>query len=279
MTAPAVRSIFLAVAPNGARKTKADHLRLPITPGELADCAAACRDAGACMVHLHVRDELGRHSLDIGAYRDAIGAIRRAVGDSLVIQVTTEAVGIYRPAEQMAVIRGLRPEAVSMAIRELFSDDSAEAEAAAFLTWAHDVSVAIQFILYDSRDVQKYLDLRSRGIVRAGRHWVLFVLGRYGGGASSFEDLLPMYTVWSANAELTGSVAWAVCAFGQREIESAVASVALGGHARIGFENNLLLPDGRVARNNAELISSFADIARDLGYRTATAGELRDAFS
>ena len=272
-------SIYLAIAPNGARKNKSDHPRLPITAGELADCAVACRDAGACMIHLHVRDSLGRHSLDISAYHEATQAIRQAVGDSLVVQVTSEAVGTYRPCDQMNMVRGLRPEAVSMAVRELFSADAPEPEIAAFLTWTHKSRIAIQFIVYDALDVQIYLALRRRGLIPSGRHWVLFVLGRYTGGTSRFQDLLPMYSAWCADLAFTADVGWAVCAFGRRETECAVASVALGGHVRIGFENNLLLPDGRVAHDNAELVGGFAEVARKLGYRLSTADELREFVS
>ena len=82
--------VFLAVAPNGARKTKADHPALPITPAELAATAAACAEAGAAMIHLHVRDADQRHSLDVEAYRAAIAAVRSAVGEDLVIQATSE---------------------------------------------------------------------------------------------------------------------------------------------------------------------------------------------
>jgi len=270
--------VFLAVAPNGARKSKADHPSLPITPAELADCALACRDAGACMIHLHVRDAAGGHSLDVEAYRAATRAIRKAVGDGLVIQVTSEAVGTYSPREQIDMVRGLRPEAVSIAVRELFTGDVRERDSAGFLAWAHDERITVQFILYDAADVYAYLALRKRGIIPPSRHWVLFVLGRYTGGQSRFQDLLPMHAAWCADPRVVEGIAWAVCAFGQRECECAVASLTLGGHVRMGLENNLLLPDGCTARDNAELLGNFAGIARGLGYRLSTADEMRAFF-
>ena len=97
--------VLLAVAPNGARKTKADHPEIPITPDEIAQAAAACAEAGASMIHLHVRDNDDKHTLDPDAYRSAIAAIRRETGDRLVIQATSEAVGIYAPDQQMAMVR------------------------------------------------------------------------------------------------------------------------------------------------------------------------------
>src|SRR5688572_22904819 len=117
---PAVRAI--AVAPNGGRRGKADHPALPIGPRELASTAAACLEAGAAMIHVHVRDRDGGHLLDADAYRETTNAIRDAVGERLVIQVTSESVGRYQPAEQMAVVRATRPEAVSLALRELVPD-------------------------------------------------------------------------------------------------------------------------------------------------------------
>ena len=81
--------LVVAVAPNGARKSQQDHPALPITPEEIAREAAACAEAGAAMLHLHVRDAQGRHSLDVEAYRTAIAAVRRAVGQRMILQVTT----------------------------------------------------------------------------------------------------------------------------------------------------------------------------------------------
>lgn len=123
MTTPAVAvgtawpPLILAVAPTGARLTKADHAALPMTADEIARDAARCLERGACMVHLHVRDHNGRHTLDVDAYRDATAAIRRATGERLIVPATSEAAGLYAPAEQMAVIRGLCPQAIGSRLR------------------------------------------------------------------------------------------------------------------------------------------------------------------
>jgi uncharacterized protein (DUF849 family) len=249
---------------------------LPITPQELADCAVACREAGASMLHLHVRNNEGVHSLEPSDYRPSIEAVRRAVGNSLVLQLTSEAVGVYAPSQQRSIIRELHPEAVSLALREMLPDTTAEREGAAFLAWAHREGIIVQFILYSPEDVARYVDLRRRGLIPEGRHWVLFVLGRYTPGQrSSLADLLPLLSVWQAAGETTAGVAWATCAFGPREIECGLGAAALGGHVRIGFENNLHMPDGRIARDNAELVACFADLARRLGHSLADAGGLR----
>ena len=93
-------ALVIMVAPNGARRIKADHPRLPITPAEIADEAVPCAEAGASVLHVHVRSDDGRHTLDAELYRAAIDAVRQRLGERMVIQVTTEAVGRYGPAEQ-----------------------------------------------------------------------------------------------------------------------------------------------------------------------------------
>src|SRR5688572_33343529 len=120
------KPVAIAVAPNGGRRTQADHPALPLTPAELARVAAECLDVGAAMIHTHVRDRDGGHLLDAEAYRAAISAIRAEVGDDLVLQITSESLGRYRAEEQMAVVRETRPEAVSLALRELSPDAAAE---------------------------------------------------------------------------------------------------------------------------------------------------------
>lgn len=262
--------LILAVAPNGARKTKADHPALPMSPAEIARCAAECAEAGAAMIHLHVRDRDGGHTLDAEAYRAAIGAVRRETGGRMVIQATTEAVGLYRPEEQMAMVREVRPEAVSLALREIVPDGAHERPAAEFLAWLRAEGIAPQFILYSAEDVARFDDLVARGVVPEGRHFVLFVLGRYTPGQRSTPaDLLPFL---GANA---AGHAWAVCAFGPRETACAVSAAALGGHARVGFENNLVLPGGSIAPNNAALVAATAAGTAAIGRPLADAPTAR----
>ncbi len=103
--------LVVIVAPNAARRTKANHAKLPITPAEIADEGVRCAEAGASVLHVHVRSDDGRHTLDAKRYRAAINAVRRKVGERMMIQTTTEALGCYVPAEQMAMVRALHPEA------------------------------------------------------------------------------------------------------------------------------------------------------------------------
>ena len=82
--------LLITVAPNGAYKQRPDHAALPITATELGQTAKQCLDAGAGMIHMHIRDAEGRHSLDVHGYRDAQQAVKAAVGDELIIQITSD---------------------------------------------------------------------------------------------------------------------------------------------------------------------------------------------
>ncbi|HSR72967.1 MAG TPA: 3-keto-5-aminohexanoate cleavage protein [Kiloniellales bacterium] len=266
--------MILAVAPNGARKTQADHPAIPIAPEEIGRCAAACAESGAAMIHLHVRNRDGGHTLDPDAYRAAIAAVRRETGDRVIVQATSESVGLYQPAEQMAMVRALKPEAVSLAVREFAPDAASEATAAAFFAWVARERILAQYILYSDEDLMRFDDLIARGVVPPGPHFVLFVLGRYTAGQRSQPgDLLPFV---AANRS---DHAWAMCAFGPRETACAIVAGGLGGHARVGFENNMHLPDGTLAPDNAALVAAVADGARSIGRPLADAATAREIMA
>lgn len=265
----AVHPCIITVAPNGARRTKADHPALPLTPDELAATSVACADAGASILHLHVRDREGRHILDAEAYRTAITAIRRSVGDRLVIQVTTEAVGRYTPEQQIAVVRALKPEAVSVAIRELVPDDSYVTQARDFLEWLVSEGIHVQYIVYSSEDLSRFNALRRSGVVPDRSAFLLFVLGRYTPNQISRpSDLLDFLKV------VEESDHWGVCAFGPFEAACTLTAAAFGGHIRVGFENNMLLSNGSLASDNAELVrqavAGLSMISRQLADIPAT---------
>ena len=268
-----MRPVAIAVAPNGGRKVKADHPAVPLTPAELAVTAARCLDAGAAMIHAHVRKADGSHLLDAQAYRDAIAAISQAVGDRLVIQITSEALGKYTPAQQRAVVQAVKPEAASLALRELVPDASEEAAFADLLGWMKRERVTPQIILYDVNDAIRLAELQKRGLIPFENPPVLYVLGRYTAGqTSSPSDLLPFLA-----PDAPTFAHWSVCAFGAQETACVTTAALLGGHIRVGFENNETLPDGTRAQDNQALVAAARDAIAVVGLKVATADDLRAA--
>ncbi len=264
---------MIAVAPNGARLMKSDHANLPLGPVELAWTAAECLGRGASMIHVHVRDGEGRHLLDADAYRAATQAIHDQCGDDLVIQVTTEAVGLYTPAEQRALVRDLRPEAASLALRELVPNADHEREFADLLSFMGQENIAPQLILYSAEDAMRLSDLKKRGLIPFETTPVLFVLGRY----ATDKTAHPVELAGIPQSVMDGD--WMLCAFGAHEARCGVAAALLGGGVRIGFENNTLMPDGTVAPGNGALVEAVTAPLRQLGIRPATADEVRQSWS
>lgn len=266
---------LIIVAPNGARKTKVDHPRLPMTAADIATEIQACQQAGAGMVHLHARDEQGAHSLAISDNEKVLDAVRSAVGNQVVIQLTTEAVGRYQPDQQMALIRALRPEAASFALSELIPDESAIPQAQAFFHWVAEAGIMAQYILYSPGQLQRYHQLCARGVLPSSHHHVLLVLGRYQAQQQSQpEDLTPFL---ASLASLP--VRWALCAFGQQEQACLMRAAQLGGDVRVGFENNLYTPDGTLAVDNADQVRSLQHAFSDQGLSPMSADTFRALFA
>ena len=263
------RDVIIMAAPNGARKTKVDHSTLPVSITETVAEAAECHAAGAAALHAHVRGDQEEHVLDAGRYRELLNELHQQV-PGLLVQVTSEAVGVYTPQQQIECIQAVRPEMVSMALKEISSNFSDEATAQRFFNWCDEASVHVQHIVFSAEELSHFLDYRERGIVPPQHRCVLFVLGRYRVDFQSTPaDLDPFLT-----QDLSG-LDWFVCAFGHQEQDCVMTAIEAGGHGRIGFENNLYLPDGNLAGSTAELIASLNARIEAGGYRAASPDSAR----
>jgi 3-keto-5-aminohexanoate cleavage enzyme len=266
---------FIAVAPNGGRRSKADHPGLPITAQESAAAAKAAQAAGAAMIHLHVRDAQGRHSLDAGRYREAIAAVREAVGPRMVIQITTESIGMYAADEQVAVVKTVKPEAVSIALREIAPLESDAKRLSDLLAFCQDERIAPQIIAFDRTDADRLARWVQARVIDGRTTSVLFVGGRYTTPPTlaTPSELVPMI-------ESCGDLFrdFMVCAFGPREAGCGVLAGLLGGHVRCGFENNFALPDGRTADDNGAVVAAQARALTGAGLRIGDAIALRSLW-
>ena len=243
----------IMVAPNGARLTKKDHPAVPVTIAEIVAETVACAKAGADGVHAHVRDQGQQHVLDAGLYQELITELKRVL-PGYFVQITTEAIGRYTPAQQRQVVRAVQPEAVSIAVREMMHGEDA-AVLRGFYHDCHAANMSVQHILYDVADVQVLASCVGRGIIPASGLQALIVLGRYAPGQkSSPADLgVPAGRL----LQLVPTVDWGICAFGAQETACLVAAAKIGGKARVGFENNRINMDLTCAVNNSERVAEL----------------------
>lgn len=272
MSAETAQRVSITVAPNGARRGKADHGAIPLTPGEIAAEACACHAAGAAILHLHVRDAHARHSLDVGFYREAIAAVRESC--DLVIQPTTERVGVFAPADMMAVGRSLAPEMMSLNLTELLGEagDAEQGAARDFLAELHAGGTVPQYIIYNHAELATLRDWHARGWLPQEHPFLLLVLGRYSGSVSRPADVLG-YT-----PELPEGWPWGLCAFGPPELACNVQAALAGGHCRVGFENNIVSAHSQPLTDNAEQVGQLAGVLDTLGFVVASPDDVRSLF-
>lgn len=239
---------FIMVAPTGARRDKSDHPALPVTLPEIVKAAVACHAAGADGFHLHIRDDAGVHSLDAGRYRETLEALAHAAPD-LVVQVTTEAAGIFAVADQLACLSQLRPAWASISVREVARDSDLAARV--YATCA-EVGTRVQHIAYDAADLALLHDWQARDIVRPDQTDVICVLGRYSEGQiSNPSDLDPFLT----SRTLPPSAM--ACAFGPQEHICLAAAANRGFDLRVGFENSLTDAQGLPHHDNAASVAAL----------------------
>lgn len=253
------RPMLIAVAPNGARKTKLDHAKLPLTSSELTKTAISCMEAGSAMMHFHVRDSSGKHTLDHKIYGPVLRELEAVVGQNMLLQVSSESAGIYRPDEQIEQMKRLAPHCLSCGLRELVKDQNDYAAGHAFFSELWQAGVLVQYILYSPADVEWYETLCAEGVLPGGNHLLLFVLGRYR------QEDKQNYNLHNYVTSLKRKSPWMACGFGQVEHKIMAQAAELGGHARVGFENNQHLPDGTEAPDNAALVRVISDLARFAG--------------
>lgn len=240
------------VAPNGARLQKADHPSLPITLAETVETAVACAAVGADGLHLHLRDENGRHILNVGLYRNALGELRHVL-PGFPVQITTEAVGIYDATFQREVALNSGAEMVSVAVRELMRDGSEMF--GAFQIECRERGIAVQHILFDLADCELLAAHLPSDLFHDRSMQLIFVLGRYSDAGASGAGELDPFLNWLSQVGISPD--WSACAFGKAEAAVLSYAVQRGGKCRIGFENSLYLPNGELAKDNAEKISAF----------------------
>lgn len=262
----------ITVAPNGARRDKAEHPAIPLTRDEIVAAAQACEAAGASILHLHVRDADGRHSLDPALYAETIAALRDA--SALIVQPTTERAGRFGPAEMMAVQRKLKPEMISLNLSELLDADTPEEQVRArdFLLELADAGTVPQYIVYSPAELRRLQNWWEDGWLPQAEPWLLIVLGRYTQAPSAPRDLLPFLPL------LPERWRWGVCAFGPHELGCVTTAALLGGHCRVGFENNLLSAEGKRLGDNAEQVAALAKVLHGLGLPAAAPVEVRAEF-
>lgn len=251
--------VILSAAIVGAELTRAQTPHLPITPAEVADEAARCREAGAAVIHLHVRNDDGSNTQSAERFAEVIAAIR-AKTDCIIQPSTGGAVGM--PMDERAGPLACKPEMATLNCGSLnFGDDVFINKRGEIRDMAKRIRAAgaiPELECYEVGHVDEALALAKEGVLVAPLHFQ-FVLGVPGGIGAREEVVRFMRTLVPAGAT------WAVAAVGRFQQPMTELAMRLGGHARVGLEDNIYLSKGVLSEGSAPLVARAAEYARSIG--------------
>jgi 3-keto-5-aminohexanoate cleavage enzyme len=263
-----MEKLVITVALDGAEVTREQTPHLPITPVELAEDAARCREAGAAMVHVHGRLPDGTPTQSAEVYAEIIREIRSRT--DVIVQVSTGgAVGMT--AEERLQPVYLKPEMASLTTgtvnfgRGVFWNPPELIEH--FARTMVEQGVVPEIEAFDLGHINNALALVKQGILKLPLHFD-FVMGVPGGIAPTVPNLVHM-----AQAIPEGCT-WSVAGIGRAQLPLATAAIVMGGHVRVGLEDNIYYTKG-VLTTNAMLVERIVRIARELGREIATPDEAR----
>jgi uncharacterized protein (DUF849 family) len=276
---------------------------LPLTPQQIIDDAVRAANAGAASVHIHGRDpKTARPTTDPAVYREIAAGIKAR--SNVIVCITTGGTAYMAPEERAQVVPTLKPELATFnmgtinfsihPIADRYKDEDYkfpwEKEFAIgtkdfiFRNTFGDIEKLMQmmkenntkpeFELYDVGHIYNLNFLVRRGIIKFPV-WLQFVTGILGGIGANVDEVVHMKQ--TADRLLgADNYVWSVIGAGYpAEFNLATLGIMMGGHARVGFEDNIFIEKGILAKSNAELVEKVVRIARELGREIATPDEAR----
>ncbi|MGZ3496086.1 MAG: 3-keto-5-aminohexanoate cleavage enzyme [Vulcanimicrobiaceae bacterium] len=261
--------LIITVAPVGAELTPEQTPHLAVTPKQLGDVAGACRAAGASIIHVHCRNDDGTNTHDVGRFKQAYEAIRSK--SDLIVQFSTGGAIGMSPQERASVLQ-LRPEMATLTCGTVnFGDDVFENSfpiMRRILEKMHEFGVRPELEIFDKGHLTNAKRLEKEGLLAFPQH-VDFVLGVPGGLDATVQNLCDLVD------SLPAGCTWSVAGIGRQQLPMAMAAIAMGGHVRVGLEDNIYYSKGRLATND-ELIARVVRVANELGRPVATPDQARE---
>lgn len=267
--------LIITAAICGAEVTKEHNPAVPYTVEEMVREAKSAYDAGAAVLHVHVREDDGTPTQSKARYKEVMDAILRELPDVIIIPSTGGAVGMS--AEERLQPTELMPEMATLDCGTVnFGDEVFENTLPlmrAFGKRMLENNIKPEYECFDMGHLEAALQMARRGEAPGHPMQFNFVLGVPGASSASVSNLL-----WLVSALPEGST-WTATGIGRHEFTLAAHAIAMGGHVRVGFEDNLYLSKGVLAKSNGELVAKVVRIAKELGREIATSDEAREILS
>ena len=283
------QKVILTCAVTGGDDTAPRYASVPFTPKRIAEEAISACQAGAAIAHIHVRDpETGKPSMRLDAYREVVERIRDS-GSPVIINLTTgpgarfipsatepntaaPGSNLRTPQERVQHILELKPEICSLDMGSLNFGKGALINVSAHIEIIAEsirrAGVMPELEIFDLGHMALALDMVKRGVVDRNAIYQI-VLGAPWGAPATTESLAAMKSLLPQDAK------WAAFGVGRSEFPMVAQSFLLGGHVRVGLEDNLYLEKGVLAPDNASLVTKARSLIETLGASLATPAEAR----
>ncbi len=265
-----MQPLMITSAICGAEVFRKDTPYVPYTPEELAAETIACWQAGATMVHLHMREADGKPSQRAELFAQTVALIRQG-GCDIVVQFSTGGAVGMSVAERADALK-LRPDMATLTAgsvnfgRDVFLNSPEMIDAIALRL--QEFSVVPEIECFDTGMVETALRMGRAGQLRLPAHFN-FVLGLAGGIGGTSKHLDFMASL------LPPDCTWSVAGIGRWQLPLAAHAIAIGGHVRVGLEDNIYISKGILAKGSAELVQAVVALAKQAGRPLASIAEAR----
>lgn len=275
------RKTIITAALTGVLATRAQSPAIPYTPEEIAEEARRSVEAGASIVHIHARQDSGLPAYDVQTYARIDREVRRRCPD-VIMNFSTGAMGVPT-AERVQHIRELKPDlaalnmgsmnyAIYSAKNKQFYHDHVFAnpfkDMRYFLEAMNEAGTRPEMECFDTGHINNAAPLIDLGILQPPYQFSL-IMGVLGGIPATTKNLVHQVD------QLPAQSFWQVIAVGRKQWPMIAAAISMGGHIRVGLEDNLYLPDGSLANSNGEAVSAAVEMVHLSGGAVATITEAR----
>ena len=267
-----MEKLIVTAAITGSRITREITPYIPITPEEIVQSAVECWEAGAAIVHIHVRDpDTGQGTQDVEIFRQVVEPLREKT--DLILCLTTSGIpGRNLPTEERIAPVDLKPELASFDAGSINLGGTVFINTPEFLERAADkmadVGVKPELEIFDLGMITTCLRMRDEGKLAEPLHFQL-VLGTPWGAPATPKSLLHLHEHLPPNST------WSVIGIGKGHLPMSMMALAMEGHIRVGMEDNVYYERGVLAQTNAQFVARIIRIAREYGREVATPGEAR----
>ena len=269
---------IITVATTGAHPKKEDNPNVPMTPAEIAEDVYACWKAGAAVAHLHMRDDKGAGAMDKAKFCQTVELLRTRHPDcDIVLNLTTSGALGVSDEDRMAHVEELRPEMASYDCGSMnwlhsgvFLNPPPFLETLGKNLQSWGVKPEIE--AFDPGMIANAAYYLKKGVLKAPLHFQ-FCMGCANGIPGTMKNLIFMKETMD---ELCPGSTWSCFGVGHSALTMLYGAVALGGHIRVGMEDNVLYSKGVLAQSNAQFVERAVRVSREFGREVATPADARE---